>query len=358
MGYTIKDYDTIVSDLVAWVVSHSSQITDLNPGSVIRSFCEASALCLEELYVSVYLGFRRYLENVQTDIFGLERKAGTKATANVVFGRSGTSGLVTIPIGTRLQTPSGLKFVTTAVGTIADGNSSSNPVEAEAEAVGVAYNVASASITVMRDTVEGVETVNNPNAATGGVDRETDYAFKKRFQAYIEGVGRTNVAGLIYGALSVAGITSASAQELFPPVANVNVRLYVDDGSTGGVSSAKLQEVQDIIDGTGTESNPGYRAAGVNVEVVAPSIVTQNVAVTVTVGSGIDLDQLEVDINTALTNYINTLGVGDDIIYSELIAAVMSVYGVVDCDVTTPSSNVTISTSQVGRLGTVTVTVV
>lgn len=357
MGFVIKDYDSIVSDMVAWVVSHSSEITDLNPGSVIRSFCEAAGLCVEELYIGVYLGFRRYLENIQADVFGFERKVGVKATTNVRFSRAGTSGDVTIPSGTNLQTASGLRFVTTASIQITDGNSQSDPVETEADKVGVAYNIAADTITIMRDVIEGVDSVTNPNAATGGVNQETDYEFKKRFRAYIEGVGRSNVAGIIYGALSVEGITSTSANELFPPVGNVNVRLYIDDGSVGGVSSAKIAEVQSIIDGDGTENNPGYRAAGVNVEVLAPSIVTQDVTMTATVDSGVDIDQIKVDINTVLTNYINTLGVGADIIYNELVAAVMSVFGVLDVDITVPASNVTIASSQVGRLGVLTISI-
>ncbi len=356
MGYTIRDFDTIVSDMVAYIVANSPQITDLNPGSVIRSFCEGVGLTTEELYVGVYLGFRKYLSNIKTDVFGFEKKAGVKATTNVIFSRAGSSGDVTIPSATRVQTASGLKFATTAQIQILDGNNDSNPVEVEADKIGVAYNVALNTITIMIDTIDGVDSVTNANAATGGVDRETDYEFEKRFQAYVEGIGRTNVAGVVYGALSVDGITSVSVDELFPPVGNVNVKLYIDDGSSGGVSSAKVQEVQDVIDGDG-ENEAGYRSAGVNVLVVAPSIVTQDVTMSVTAASGVAIDQMKVDINSVLTNYVNTLGVGADIIYNELVAAVMEVYGVVDCDITVPSSNVTIASSQVGRLGTVTISV-
>ena len=312
-------------------------------------------VALEELYVSTYLGFRRYLDNVQETIFGFERKDGVTAKGEVTFGRTGSTGDVTIPIGTEVQTTAGLSYLTTEAGAITDGNTTSDPVAIEAEEVGTTYNVGVASITVIGDDIDGVETVTNANAITGGVNQETDYQYKQRFQAYIEGLAGANIAGLITGALTVDGITSASVQELFPPVSNVNVRLYVDDGSSAGASAAKVTEVQDIIDGDGTETNPGYRAAGVNVSVLAPAVVTQNVTMTVTVSTGIDLTQMETDINLALTTYVNSLGVGSDIIHAELIAAVMDVYGVTDVSVTTPSANVTISTSQVGRLGTVTV---
>lgn len=358
MGFIVKSFDEIVQDMVSYIVANSPQITDLTPGSVIRSFCEASGLCLEELYVAAYLGFRRYLDNIQETIFGFERKGGVKSTGNVIFSRTGSSGDAPIPLGTEVKTTSGLSYYTTIAGQIDDGETDSDPIEVEAEAVGVTYNVAQDTIIIMADDIDDVESVNNDNATTGGVDSETDYQYKTRFQAYVEGLAKANIAGLLTGALSVDGITSVSVVELFPPVSNVNVRLYVDDGSAGGVSAAKIIETQAVIDGDGTDENPGYRAAGVNVVVIAPSVVTQNITMTVTAISGVDTDQMETDINSALTTYVNNLGVGSDIIYNELVASVMSVYGVSDVDITVPSGNVSITSSQVGRLGTVSMTVI
>ncbi len=358
MAFTVKTFDEILADMITWIVANSSKITDVTPGSVIRSFCEGAALSIEELYVAVYLGYRRYLDNVQESVFDFERKSGTKATANVVFSRDAANGLITIPSGTRLKTSSGLRFLTTAVATIPAGNTDSAAVEAEAEKVGTAYNVSSGTITVLEDTISGVDSVTNALAATGGVDEESDISYKKRFQDYVEGLGRCNLAGLSAGALAVEGITSVSVVELFPPVSNVNVDLYIDDGSAGGVSSAKITEVQGVIDGDGTEDNPGFRAAGVNVQVKSPAIVTQNVTLSIDVLSGVDTDQLETDIIDAFTEYINTLGVGSDIIYNELVSAVMGVFGVEDTDITLPSANVTIADTQVGRVGTISLTVV
>lgn len=356
MAYTVKRFGQILADMIAWIVSHSSQISDVTPGSVIRSFCEATALSIEELSVGVYLGFRRYLDNIQSSVFDFERKAGVKASTNVVFSRAGTSGTVTIPEGTRLKTASGLRFILSNDAQITNGNSSSNPSEVVAEEVGVTYNVGAGTITVIEDPVAGVDSVTNANPAVSGVDQETDAAYKERFQDYIEGLGRSNPAGLRAGALSVGGITSVTVVELFPPVANVNVEVYVDDGSAGGVSTAKVAEVQAVIDGDGTEENPGYRAAGINVLAKKPGVVTQNVVLTAYVVSGVDLTQVDTDIKAAITQYINTLQVGADIIHAELVGAVMGVYGVWDCTVGTPSGNVAVSGTQVGRVGTIAVT--
>lgn len=353
MAYTIKRFDQIVQDMVSYIISNSSQISDLTPGSVIRSFCEATSLSLEEVYVAVYLGFRRQLRTIHQRTFDFPQKTGVKSSTEIRLSRTGTTGDVTIPSGTEIATGTGLTFLTTAEATISDGDTDSNLVGAEAEEVGSQYNVPGGSITVIVDDTDA-DTVTNPNAAVNGVDAESELAYRRRFLDFIEGLGRTNRAGLRAGALSVEGITSVSVEELFPPVSNVNVRVYVDDGSSNGVDSEKVTEVQSTIDGDGTDENPGYRGAGVNVEVLAPAVVTQNIELDVTTVSGIDSDQVDRNINTAITNYINGLGVGEDIIVSEIIAACMDVFGVTDTVVTTPASNVSITSSQVGRVGTIT----
>ena len=355
MSYQIKAFDKILEDMTAWVVSHSPNITDFTPGSIIRSYCESVAMGIEEFYVSVYLGFTRTLNDIPSIVFDFQRKAGTHAAVNVVFSRLVAGGSVaTIPAGTVITTLSGLRFTTDAVVTIAIGNTSSASVGATAEEVGSDYNVGSASITVLTGSISGVDSVTNALAATGGVNSESDMAYKNRFQAYIEGLGRSNVSGLRVGALSVEGITSVSVVELFPPVAGVNVDLYIDDGTSTGVSTAQIADVQDVIDGDGTSENPGYRAAGINVVVKKPTVVSQNVTATVYVLTGADTAQIRVDIINSLTNYMNTLGVGATIIYNELIAAFLGVYGVTDVALSAPSANVSVTPTQVGRIGSIT----
>jgi uncharacterized phage protein gp47/JayE len=359
MGFTVRTFNQILSDMILWITSHASQITDMNPGSIIRSFCEATGNAIEEVYVAIYLGFRRELEFLKERVFDFQRKTGTKASGHVTFSRVGLAGVATIPSGTIAKTGSGLRFFTTQVGTIADGFTSSSPVPVTAENVGKTYNVVIGSVTIIESDLTGVDSVTNAIAMAGGVDAESDYAYHARFQEYMEGLGKANIAGLIVGALSVDQIISASVVEHFPPLSNVNVHLYVDDGSTGGVSAGKLAEVQAVIDGDGTSANQGYRAAGVNVVVVAPGQIIQDVTLTISViSTGVALNQLAIDVKAAITDYINGLGVGEDIIFTKLIAAIMSVFGVADVVISVPTANVTISPSQVGRVGTIALAVV
>ena len=357
---TVKSFDQIMSDMTAYILSAAPQITDLSPGSIIRSFLEASAMSIEELYVSVYLGFQRALQTVAPDNFSFPRKTGTYASTTVVFtATTAPTQTLIIPLGTRVQTSSGLVFDTTIQGYINAGSTTSDTIGITAEEIGSIYNVAAGTINVMKDDINGVASVTNANPAAGGTDAESDYSYQSRFQLYIEGLAGSNIAGLLTGALSVAGITSASVVENFPPVSNVNANLYIDNGSSTGTPASLVAQVQTVIDGDGASSVPGYRSAGVNVVVVAATVVTQNFTLTVTMTSAnVDTSTVQADVQTAITNYVNNLGLGQTIIFNEVVASVMNVFGAYNVSFTTPTADVAVSSSEVARVGTFTITTV
>lgn len=356
--YTIKNYDTLVADMAAWVIAHAPQINDLTPGSVLRSIVEGVALGIEEVYVTGYLGFQRELASLPQNIFNFSKKTGTQATTQVIFsGPVAGVGGTTIAAGTRVKTPSGLIFTTDTVATISAGQTSSNSVGVTADQVGTAYNVSASEISVLGDSVIGVNSVTNANAATGGTDAESVYAWQQRFQTYIEGLGITNPAGALSAALEYAGITSASVVEYNPAQNNIDARIYVDNGTLSGVNAVTIEAIQAIIDGNRTAASPGARALGVNVVVAAPTIVTQNIIMTLWLTSDADITSVTTDINTAVTNYINTLGIGATLVKAKLESVIMGVYGVVDVQITLPTQNITVNQSQVVRVGTISITI-
>ncbi|KKL04389.1 hypothetical protein LCGC14_2616540, partial [marine sediment metagenome] len=108
--------------------------------------------------------------------------------------------------------------------------------------------------------------------------------------------------------------------------------------------------------GNGTVSNPGYKAAGINIQVLAPTKVTQDVTVVVTDDGALSEATMKYNIEQAISNYINNLWLGGDIIRNSLIKVIMAVDGVDDISLTTPATNITINFNQIARTGTITVT--
>lgn len=353
--FAVKKYKDLLEDMVTWVIANQDKITDFNEGSLVRTLLEAMALAAEQIYIKGRIGFEDGLKEVPFYAFKFEKDVAAYSAGTVVFSRAGSSGTVDIPINTLISTTDGLQFQTTAAGEITDGNNDSAAIAIQAMKSGTLYNVAAATIVIIVSPITGVDTVTNASGTSGGLDAETDVEFLERFQQHIEGLSKSNESGLIAGAKSVEGVRSASVIEHFPPSSSYNATVYIDDGA-GNAPQVLLDAVIAILIGEGTETDPGYKAGGVNIRVLAPTKVTITVTVEVDEDGSVAREVLEYIVENAITDYINNLLIGEDCIRNKIIEAIMGVSGVGDIDVTVPASNTSISDVQIARVGVITIT--
>ena len=91
-----------------------------------------------------------------------------------------------------------------------------------------------------------------------------------------------------------------------------------------------LRTVQRIIDGfePDPETFPGRRAVGGAIEILPPLIRRITLSIDIATDEGVNLGEISNEIRTTIINYINNLGVGRDVILSEIIARVMRIRGV------------------------------
>lgn len=91
-----------------------------------------------------------------------------------------------------------------------------------------------------------------------------------------------------------------------------------------------LRTVQRIVDGfePDSASYPGRRAVGGLIEILPPLIKRIVVSIEVTTNEGVNLSEISNDIKSAVINYVNRRGVGEDVILSEITVAVMQITGV------------------------------
>lgn len=121
---------------------------------------------------------------------------------------------------------------------------------------------------------------------------------------------------------------------------------YLTDITTGvdGYTyyTGLLRTVQRIVDGFEPDpiSYPGRRAVGGVIEIMPPLIKKVDISIEVTTKDGVNLNEITNDIKSAVINYIDGLGVGEDVILSEIIVKVMSITGVgaVTFNVPSPST--------------------
>lgn len=105
-------------------------------------------------------------------------------------------------------------------------------------------------------------------------------------------------------------------------------------------------------DDTDLESFPGIGAAGIIFRILAPTVQQITVEVQIVTANGVTLASLENDIKSAITGYINTLGLGDDVIIEEIRAAIISIPGITDVVLVSPTANIPIADNEKAAIST------
>jgi hypothetical protein len=100
-----------------------------------------------------------------------------------------------------------------------------------------------------------------------------------------------------------------------------------------------LRRVQRVVDGyePDAENFPGRRAVGGIIEILPPLIKQISISVDVTTNEGVNLGDISNNIKSTIINYVQKLSVGEDVVVSEIIAAIMQIKGVGAVTFTSPA---------------------
>ncbi len=113
-----------------------------------------------------------------------------------------------------------------------------------------------------------------------------------------------------------------------------------------------IQEVQKVIDGDAAdrENCRGYRAAGVLVRVMAPQVVQMVLTANIVVLQGWSQTDVATKVEAAVSSYINSLGISEDVVLNEIKERAMAVPGMYDIAITAPMANRVILDNQIARI--------
>jgi hypothetical protein len=102
-----------------------------------------------------------------------------------------------------------------------------------------------------------------------------------------------------------------------------------------------MRTVQRIVDGYEPDPTnyPGKRAVGSSIELLPPLIKSIALTINITTREGVNLTDISNDIKSTVIGYVNTLGVGDDVVLSEIIARIMSINGIDAAGFTNPAAS-------------------
>jgi len=332
MQLLLQNFSTLVEGMAASVQGAASALLDLTVGSVLRAILEANAslaLWLQWLIVQVLATTRLATSNgPDCDSFGADfgftRLPAVAAQGAVTFARFTPSIAAIIPLGTIISTPgSAVSFMVVADTTnaaysalaggynLAAGVTSLNAAVV-ANVAGSAGNIQAGAISVIGTALPGIDTVTNANAFTGGIDPESDAAFRTRFGNYLASLSKAT--GIAIGA-AIAGIQQGLSYTISENINQAGAAqpghfvVTVDDGS-GAPPVSLLGAVQQAVN--------TVRPVGSSFSVQGPVVLLANISMTLTTASGSPHEVAVAAVASAIETYIASLGIGGSLNYTRL----------------------------------------
>ena len=242
----------------------------------------------------------------------------------------------------------------------------SKVISSEALIGGVDGNVGADSLTVLNNAIAGISAVTNPLQATGGADEEADgdtfnietddpdnYVDTSNYRGRIldkirNNFGKTTKSGYRQTGLIVSGVIDISivTQSTNPP----QIYAYPVVGTGNGIpNTTKLAEIQAVYD---LDENKDPLDT---ILVTAPTSQNVDATYTLTIESGYDSATVIAAVTTALTDYLNGMGIGKDVLNAELDNKVHDTEGVANYVRTLPATDTTVTAPNKAVAGTITI---
>ncbi|MBB5373644.1 baseplate J/gp47 family protein [Acidocella aromatica] len=343
MKLSLQNFSALVEGMAAAVQGAAASLLDLTVGSVLRAILEANAsvaLWLQWLIVQV-LATTRLATSTGDDCdsfgadFGFSRLPAVAASGQVMFSRFTPSVAALVPVGTEVSVTGNVQsfVVVTDVSNPAFSSASNGyvlapgiaSVAAAVAAVvpGSIGNVQPGTIAVLGSAIAGVDTVTNPLALTGGMDAESDPAFRARFGNYLASLSRATALAIGSAIAAIQQGLSYTITENMSQAGTVQMGHFVvtvDDG-TGAPSINLLSTVQQAVD--------AVRPVGTSFAVQGPVVEAANVAVTLVTSSQAVHARAVASVAAAIEAYIAGLPVGATLSYTRLAQLIYDASGAV-----------------------------
>jgi uncharacterized phage protein gp47/JayE len=370
MAFQTKDFVSIAASMINWMKAAQQKVTDFSIGSVVRTMLESIAAEIEQLYQQMFIGLKEAIPVAVYNTFSFTKIGAIPATGTIRVTVTSSASSLLIPSGTAFALVTGAQYLSTSDVTIAAGNTYAD-VPVAAAVPGAAGNLTAGQTFTATPSPSGFVSASNLAPIRNGSDAESDDAQKVRFNAYLQSLSRGTIASYLYALNYLVSLTDAagnvtekvaSAVVIEPwltdntqPVANVNV--YIHNG-VGSTSAALVAQAIKILTGyTDASGNkiPGYKAAGVNLTLVAATEQAVNVTATLTAVSGYDKPTLVTAAQQAIYGYLIGLPIGAPALFAEIVQLAMDIPGVYNFALTAPAADTTPASSGKIMPGTITI---
>jgi uncharacterized phage protein gp47/JayE len=374
MAFQIKNVTSITGAMINHVRGVASALTDFNIGAIIRTMLEAVGIEIDELYQQIFNGLKEAIPEATYRSFSFDRLLAIPTSGQLNLVITSSAADVLIVSGTLVTTTASSTQYLTQGDLLIHAGTTTGVLSVVATTPGVGGNVAAGSPFTLTPAPANFVSASNPIIFNSGQDLETDDQRKQRFISYVQTLQRATIDALIYGAktaalFNAAGVETERVQAVSvvepyladntQPIAWCQVYVHNGVGSTSGPLVTRVATVlQGYIDPLTGLKVPGWKAAGVKIDVAAATETLQNVTGVITTAPGFVGSALITAANLAIEKFILSLDIGQTLKFKDLVILIGSIPGVANIVFSTPTADVTATASHKLMPGTLAITAV
>ena len=338
-----RSFNDLLADAITNLTSNSL-VNKTSPGSKARAILEATNRNIAQAYQTFDLNLARALLSGATgtyiDLIGElvnvprlgSTAANSSSTSQTVkfyvdsgnFGGINGGGSITIPAGTLISTQANAGGVVYQMPTGVTLTNSLSELFFAVEAVspGAASNVGAGALTFHNftnytDNANNTLRVINLSGIFSGADMEDDINYKYRISQSALSAEAANQTAVLLAALSTPGVANVLLQNRSYGIGTFTVLIK---SITPSVSDSLIDNVQAAIS--------TVSALGALPLADRPNETGMAFTVTVYYQNGVsdgDKDNIEIQIASTMSDYVNSLDIGEEFILNELVDKVLDV---------------------------------
>lgn len=350
-------FDDIVEYTLQSIIDKNVGISNVNPGSVLRTLVEVFAE--NEDIANYYLEYVYRCMDIDNcsgndldrsvKILGLVRETPKSAVGEITLYTGDTPAEydIEIPYGYIVSTrPNRNGEVTEFY--ISDSNRILHAGESEIKVAitctepGLIY-IPAGAITIMSQSLQGINSVINENTINGGRDNESDEEFRERIKNIRETFGKCTNEAIESAVDQIPGVTKSNVVDMYQGVGTTGIIVVTD---TSPAPDSVKEEILSVVNAT--------KASGVRPFIVYSDTIGVDIDISIT---GIELSEEDYyTVANAVNKYCSSLNAGQEFIIKQMERKVLNAIDTteaendsVDIRTNSPTTNVKSTTTQIIR---------
>lgn len=346
-----RDPDTIIKEWTELYEEKSGKI--LQPAQIEKLMIDVGAYRESVLRIAIQeTAKKNLLSYAPLDVLrhigeplGVEQLSANNAVTTLKFSVDEVLDFdFTIPAGTEVETKGGLYIFKTKENAVLYAGTTDITVPAVCESTGAgANNYALGAINNLITPLSYISKVENTTISSGGADDEDADSLRERIRQAPEKFSNAGSIGAYkYHTLSAhQSITDVAV--ISPSAGVVNIYPLTDEGNP---TEEVINIVQTYL------SDDKIRPLTDCVKVISPENISFSINATIWLYKDADSVSVNTTIESRIKEYKNTLSekLGKDVIRTQIISILNSIYGVYKVELTSPEEDITIESHQWAEL--------